>query len=195
MVAPANGLIANFDDPAKGIAIPGAIITYGEPKVGGPSAPTYSISGGALNIKVNAAPTTTPQSAGLEVQFNSGMDASAFTGVRFTIRGAFSGCSLQYAIGDVEHQDAATGAPLATGAPGSYPHQSRIAAEDLTSEPRTITAPFAHADIKGNPAKATDTTKLIYVLWFFIVPVATEGDGGNQVCTGDITIDDIRFYR
>jgi hypothetical protein len=195
VVAPKDGLIANFDDASRPIAIPGDIFTYGEPKVGGPSAPTYATSGGALNIKVSAAPTTTPQYAGLQVRFDRCMDASAFTGVRFTIRGSFSGCALQYATGDVDHEAVTTGAPLAAGAPGSYPHQSRIAAEDLTSAPRTIMAPFAHADIQGNPSKATDAHKLIYALWYFIVPVATEGDGGNPACTGDVTIDDIRFYR
>jgi hypothetical protein len=115
--------------------------------------------------------------------------------VRFTIRGAVSGCALQYAVGDVDHEDVASGAPLAAGPIGSYPPQNRIAAEDLTSAPRTIVAPFAHADIQGSPAKPIDASKLIHVLWYFIVPVATEGDGGNPMCTGDVTIDDVRFYR
>jgi hypothetical protein len=195
-VAPTNGLIADFDDAATGgIAIPGAIVTFLEPKVGGPGSPIYSTSGGALDIKVNVTPTATPQFAGLVVRFNNCIDASAFTGVRFTIRGAFSGCSLQYATGDVDHEDVAMGAPLAAGPIGSYPPQNRIAADDLTSASRTIMAPFARTDIQGSPSKPIDATKLISVLWVFIVPVATEGDDGNQMCTGNVTIDDIRFYR
>ena len=56
-------------------------------------------------------------------------------------------------------------------------------------------APFAHADIQGNPSKPIDATKLIDVLWDFVVPMAAEGDDGNQMCTGEVTIDNIRFYR
>jgi hypothetical protein len=195
-VAPADGLIADFADAAAGgMEIPGAIITYAEPKVGGPGSPTYSTSGGALNIRVNAAPTATPQFAGTMVRFNNCIDARAFTGVRFTIHGAVSGCSLQYATGDVDHEDVTMGAPLATGPIGSYPPQNRIAADDLTSTPRTIMAPFARTDIQGSPSKPIDATKLIFVLWQFIVPVAAEGDSGNQTCTGNVTIDDIRFYH
>jgi hypothetical protein len=195
-LAPKSGLIADFDDAAtEGIAIPGAIVTFLEPKVSGPSSPIYSTSGGALNIKVNLAPKATPQFAGLVVSFNNCIDASAFTGVRFTIRGAFSGCGLQYGTGDVDHEDVAMGARLAAGPIGSYPPQNRIAADELTSASRTITAPFARTDIAGSPSKPIDATKLISVLWDFIVPVAAEGDDGNHMCTGDVTIDDIRFYR
>jgi hypothetical protein len=195
-VAPADGLIADFADAAAGgIEIPGGIVTYADPKVGGPGSPTYSTSGGALNIRVNVAPAATPQFAGTMVRFNTCIDASAFAGVRFTIRGAFSGCSLQYATGDVEHEDVSMGAPFATGPIGSYPPQNRIAAEDLTSTPRTIMAPFARTDILGSPAKPIDATKLIFVLWQFIVPVATEGESGNEKCIGNITIDDIHFYH
>ena len=193
-MAPADGLIADFAD-GGGIEIPGRIVTYAGRKVGGPSSPTYTTTGGALTITVNVSPTSKPQFLGTVVGFDKCVDASAFSGVQFTINGSFSGCQMQYATGDVSHQDATLGSPFASGAPGSYPPQFRIAPDDLTSTPRTIKAPFASPDIQGNPAAALDPTKLIFTLWQFTVPVAPEDDGGIEMCTGSVTIDNVRLYR
>jgi hypothetical protein len=198
--APADGLIADFTDAGggpklAGIEISGGILTYAAPKVGGPGSPTYTTTGGALNLRVSVSPTSTPQFVGAVVHFNNCIDASAFAGVQFTISGSFSGCSMQYATGDVEHQDMTVGSTFATGPVGSYPPQNRIAADDLTSTPRTIMAPFVGSDIQGSPATPLDSTKLIATLWQFTVPVAAEGDNAPQMCTGSVTIDDVKFYH
>jgi hypothetical protein len=198
--APANGLIADFSDVGggaklAGIEVSGKIVTYAGHKLGGPGSPTYTTTGGALNIRVSAAPTSTPQFLGAVVSFNNCIDASAFVGVQFTISGSFSGCTMQYATGDVEHQDVTMASTFATGPVGSYPPQNRIAAGDLTSTPRTIKAPFVGSDIQGSPRTALDASKLIFTLWQFSVPVAAEDGGENPKCTGNITIDDIKFYR
>jgi hypothetical protein len=198
--APADGLIADFTDAGGGantggIEIAGGIVTYAAPKVGGPGSPTYTTTGGALHIRVSAAPTSTPQFLGAVIAFSNCIDASAFTGVQFTISGSFSGCTMQYATGDVEHQDMTLGSTFATGLAGSYPPQNRLAADEMTSAPRTIKAPFVVSDIKGSPPAPLDPSKLISTIWQFTVPVAAEGESDNPMCTGAITIDDIRFYR
>lgn len=194
--APADGLVADFVDAGDGgIEISGGIVTYAAPKVSGLGSPTYTNAGGTLNISVNAAPISTPQFLGVVVVFNKCIDASAFTGVQFTISGSFSGCSLQYATGDVEHQDLTLASTFATGPVGSYPPQNRLAADEMTSAPRTIKAPFAVSDIQGSPPMRLDSSKLTTTQWQFTVPVAPYDDGGIQTCTGRITIDDIKFYR
>jgi hypothetical protein len=198
--APANGLIADFTDAGDGanrggIEIAGGIVTYAAPKVGGPGSPTYTTTGGALHIRVSAAPTSTPQFLGAVIAFSNCIDASAFTGVQFTISGSFSGCTMQYATGDVEHQDMTLGSAFATGPAGSYPPQDRLAVDEMTSAPRTIKAPFVVSDIKGSPPAPLDPSKLISTIWQFTVPVAAEGASDNPICTGAVTIDDIRFYH
>jgi hypothetical protein len=195
-MAPADGFIADFAEAgSRGIEISGGIVTYPAPKVGGPSSPGYTIAGGALTVTVNVSPTSKPQFVGALVSFDKCIDASAFSGVQFTISGSLSGCQMQYATGDVAHQDITLGSRYASGPAGAYPPQFRIAADDLTSTSRTIKAPFARPDIRGNPATAFDPTKLIFTLWQFTVPVAPEDDGGIEMCTGSVTIDDVRFYR
>ena len=194
--APADGLIADFTNPdGGGIRIPGEIVTYAAPKVAGLGAATYTTSQGALTVKVKAAPTSTPQFLGVVVAFSNCIDASGFAGVQFTISGSLSGCPMQYATGDVEHQDMTFAAPIATGSVGSYPPQNRIAVDELKSVPRTIKAPFVATDIRGNPPVPLDSSKLISTLWQFSVPVAAEGENYNPLCTGSLTIDDIKFYR
>ena len=195
-MAPADGLIADFADvDSKGIEISGGIITWAAPKAVNPAAPTYTTSGGALTITVNLSPTSTPQFVGALVSFNNCIDASAFSGVQFTLNGSLSGCQMGYATGDVAHQDMTFGSTYATGPAGAYAPQTRIAADALTSTSRTIKVPFASYDNPGSPTTAIDPTKLIFTQWQFTVPVAPEDDGGIETCTGSVTIDDVRFYR
>ena len=198
--APADGLIADFNDAGGGakpggIEIWGEVLTYAVPKLGGAGSTISTTTGGALTIKVSAAPASTPQFLGALVSFNKCIDASGFTGVQFTISGSFFGCTMQYATGDVEHQDITVGSTFATGPAGSYPPQNRIAADDLTSAPRTIKVPFVGNDIQGSPRTRLDTTRLISTLWQFSVPVAAEDGDDNPLCTGSVTIDDVKFYH
>jgi len=195
-MAPADGLIADFAEAdSKGIEISGGIITWAAPKAVNPAVPTYTTSGGALTITVNLSPTSTPQFVGALVNFNKCIDASAFSGVQFTLNGSLSGCQMGYSTGDVAHQDMTFGSAYATGPAGSYAPQTRIAALDLTSTSRTIKVPFARYDNQGSPATALDPTKLIFTQWQFTVPVAPDDGGGIEMCAGSVTIDDVRFYR
>ena len=193
--APADGLIADFKDAGGGIEISGGIVTYAAPKVAGLGSASYTTTGGALAITVNTAPVSKPQFLGVVVAFDKCIDARAFTGVQFTISGSFSGCSLQFATGDAEHQDMTFASSFATGPAGSYPPQDRIAADEMTATPRIVKAPFAVTDVQGSPAVPLDPSKLISTQWQFTVPVAAEGETDNPMCKGSVTVDNVKFYR
>ena len=193
--APADGLVADFKDAGGGIEIPGGIVTYAAPKVAGLGSASYTTTGGTLNIKVSAAPVSKPQFLGVVVAFDKCIDARAFTGVQFTISGSFTGCTLQYATNDVGHQDMTFDSTFAAGPAGSYPPQNRIGADEMTATPRTIKAPFSVSDIQGSPPARLDPSKLISTQWQITVPVAAEGETDNPMCTGSVTIDDVKFYR
>ena len=101
---------------------------------------------------------------------------------------------MQYATGDVEHQDMTFAAPFATGAVGLLP-QNRIAVDELQSVPRTIRAPFVASDIRGNPPAGSRFKQADFYALAVLRPVAAEGENDNPLCTGSLTIGDIRFYR
>ena len=200
--APSNGLIADFSDPAGGpdaggIEIMGGIVTWGGGTLGGPGSPTYTTSGGALNITESAPATSAAQYVGLEVYFNNCVDASAFAGVQFTISGSFSGCTIQYATDDSAHGDATLPMPNphATGPAGSYWLQAPLTVAEVTSTPMTVSMPFtgAGAPSGGSPdGLALDPTKLEGVLWQLTIAANA---GGAPGCTANLTIDDVKFYR
>jgi hypothetical protein len=198
--APATGLISAFPSSdgvvsGQANAIPAKIITYGLPKPVGPGSHAYTTTGGNLNIQLNAPATSHPQMLGTAIQFDGCIDASAFTGVQFTASGSFSGCSLVYATGDVEHEDVTKSSTFAAGPEGSYVPQHKIAADDLSSTPRTIKLPFATTDIRGNPPTPLDPAKLIFTLWQFVVPIAADDGTATPPCSASLTIRDLTFYR
>jgi hypothetical protein len=202
--APADGLIADFmngtpvaDPTGGGSRSLGGIVTFGPPGIiYGPASPTYSVTGGTLNITESAPATSVDQHVGLAVDFNNCIDASAFTGVQFTISGSFSGCSIGYGTADSEHDDSTFEIPHATGPAGSYLPLAQLTAAQVTSTPMPISMPFngTGAPSYGNPASALDPTKLTEVEWVFTIPAAAAGDGGTPMCTANLTIDNVKFY-
>jgi hypothetical protein len=188
--APTGGLIADFTDPEGGISVSGArLLAF---PVGSPSAPTYSIENGALHVTVNTPATSASQYLGVVIAFGyTCMDATAFSGVQFSISGSFSGCAMHYATCDVEHQDVTSGAPHATGPAGSYQPQFSIASSQVTATVDTLRVPFG-AQLGGSPLTPIDKAKIILALWQFDVPPAT-GTVSNS-CVVDITIDDVELY-
>jgi hypothetical protein len=119
--------------------------------------------------------------------FDGCVDAHGFAGVQFSLSGSLSGCSMTYASIDPEHQYYQDGGP--------YPPQKRISTDEVTSTPRTITAPFLNPEIQGNPATPVDASKLAAIQWAIIVPVAPEDGNAATPCTGKIFIDDVKLYR
>jgi hypothetical protein len=191
--APAGGLIADFMGPDGGVNLGGGFFAYSS---SGPGAPVISTAGGILHVTEDQVAMSAVQYVGAGLYFNNCIDATAFTGVAFSISGAMSGCSMQFATGDVEHQDPSTTPGFATGPAGGYPPQTPIPAGDVTVSPQVVKVPFAGTTIPGNPATPLDPQKEIFVFWQFTIPAATAtpADGAPASCTADLTIDDVTFY-
>jgi hypothetical protein len=212
MAAPSNRLIADFSGPDGGglqipdgglaidagpfptsvVEIGGQLIAY---PLGSASAPAYNLSGGALHVTVNTPVTSAPQYVGMFLGFTECIDATAFTGVSFTISGSLAGCTVQFETGDVEHTDSTVNTYLGTGAAGSYPPQFNLDASQITTAPQTLMMLFTSANY-GNPQTPTDKTKLIDLIWQFVVPPAASStaDAAPAACVGAITIDNVSFY-
>lgn len=190
VLAPADGLIADFSDPAGGINFADSqILTY---PIGSTSAPTYTSASGALHITVNRVATSQPQYLGVVLATSKNcIDATAFTGVQFSISGSFSGCTMQYDANDDVHQDDTTGAPHASGVAGSYPPQTMIPSTEVTSTAQVLKMPFSD-QVGGSPATPLDRARLILVAWQFTVDATTSSTPSS--CLADLTIDDVRFY-
>jgi hypothetical protein len=193
MVAPSDGLIADFAGPDGGLEINGGVFTY---PLGSASTPAHSVLDGVLHVTEDAPATSAIEYLGFGVGFKDCVDATAFTGVSFTISGSFSGCTMQYATGDVEHQDSTTDSYFATGPAGSYPPQRTLTANEITAAPQTLMMPFTGSTIFGSPQTPLDKKKLVLVLWQFTVPAAatSTADAAPAACVADITIDNVSFY-
>lgn len=184
--APSNGIIATFDggdEPLepRTLAFP----------VGGNVVPHFEFEDGGLHVTAEVPATAEKQYPGIALGFNGCVDASAFDGVEFSISGSFSGCSLTFASGDAAHQDATTGAPIATGAPGAFQPQTLIAGRMDSSEAVPLRVPFTQ-QTGGNPDSPIDASELIFMLWQLNVP--TGGDDAEP-CLADLRIDDVKFYK
>lgn len=78
---------------------------------------------------------------------------------------------------------------------GPYPPQLPIPVAELTSQPRTMKAPFRNPGIQGNPATPTDASKLAFVQRLVILPVGSSDGSPVPPCTGTIAIDGVKLYR
>ena len=190
MTAPAGGLIADFGDADGGVnTLAARFLAF---PIGSTSAPTYTTTNGALHITVNTPATADSQYLGVVIAFGyTCVDATAFSGVQFSISGSFSGCEMRYATCDVEHQDVTSGARHATGPAGAYQPQYGIAANQVTSTVNTLKVPFS-GQSGGSPATPIDQSKLILALWQF--DIAPAAGTAPSSCVADITVDDVRFY-
>jgi hypothetical protein len=188
VAAPADGLVTAFTSPGGGVEAAVAVGPAG-------SKPAFTTDG-ALHIIVDAPVLSTSQVLLVDLPFQECLDASAFTGLQFSISGSLSGCTLGEATQDSAHlpYDASrtTGVgAFGTGAPGSVPNSTVLTADQITPEPQTVTMPFA-AQANGVPATPTDESKLRWLDWVFVVDPYIVG--GPTVCAGDVTIKDVKFY-
>jgi hypothetical protein len=181
VAAPADGLIADFTETDAGINILGGAPFAYPP--GSASAPAYTTTGGSLHVTVNAPATPEAQYLGVIIGPEIDcMDATAFTGVQFSISGVFAGCSFQYASADDEHVGAAA---------GNYQPKREIASSELTTTPQTLKMPFS-GQVGGNPAVPIDKSQLVGIFWEFdVAPIIGTTPSS---CVADITIDDVKFY-
>jgi hypothetical protein len=188
-VAPADGQITAFAGSGDGVDILG---TFGVGARG--PAPTYTTEG-ALHMTLNAPVTSTSQVLRVDLQFNGCVDATRFEGVRFSIGGSVSGCTLAFAARDSAHVYY-DGTPMArerygTGPTGAHAPFTTLTAAQLTSAPQTLMIPFA-SQSGGVPETPIDRSKLTDLKWIFFVDPSTPG--GPASCTADVTVDDVRFY-
>jgi len=181
--APADGLISDFS--GKG-GLPGQISTAVPPDSSGVTL-SQTMDAGRLVVDVKGAASAKPQVLTVTRVFDGCVDAHGFAGVQFSLSGSLSGCSMTYATIDPEHQWYQAGGP--------YPPQKKISADEVTSTPRTITAPFLNPEIPGSPATPVDASKLAAIQWLIIVPVAPEDGNAATACAGKIFINDIKLYH
>lgn len=211
---PAAMLITDFSDAVPGAADAGASgskFTFGTATTvqGGVSvfknpmstAGTVAVSGGALTFTATVSAAGTGQDLypynGFVVYINGPActDASQYTGVSFSISGDPGMCGLVFSINDAEHGDSTTGADMRfTGPAGAYAPQLLIGSM-VSSAKTTIQVPFKGAAFaNGNPAyDATvgiDPKAIAGVQWQF-----TNTSTSTAPCTGNITVDDITFYK
>lgn len=177
--AAADGVLADFSTKQGNVS---AVVPASYPPT---TTLTQTHDGGKLVVNAHGVPGEKPQFLTVTMLFDGCLDASAFTGVQFSLGGSLSGCALQFGSVDPEHQFITPDGP--------YPPQTRIA--EVTSEPRTITAPFRSPDIQGRPAKPVDASKLVFLQWMVIVPVGSHDGSPVPSCTGNLVIDDVKLYR
>ena len=172
--------------------IVGGTFTY--PQGGGLPPPSLSIEprGADQALRVTARPGTpiNSQAAGLGFGIGWGatdgqcLDATGYSGVRFTIEGTLGTCQLLVGVNfsrdlDVRLNSAGTCPP---GNP-CYGPTTGI----LTPNTGTLEARFADMS-GGSPVDRVDATTLDGVLWTLIAPL----DGS---CVASFTIDDVVFFR
>ena len=156
--------------------------------------PTYDTSTDALVVSLDTGPPSTQfPYAYIGLPFNACVNASAYTGVQFTIGGTLSaGCTIEFITVDREHSTIANhgtcpdSISTTTGCYGA----SKVFA--LPAIPTTVKVAFA--DQTGGGAAPTsapvDPGEILDVQWQVNIP-ASVGAGG---CTGSFTIDNVDFY-
>jgi hypothetical protein len=184
--APTSGLIADFMGDG-GIELGGAIYAYG-----GIAQPTYSLGNGTFNVMEAHGATSAPQYVGILIGFTACVDASAFTGVEFSLDGSASGCTIQYSTNDAPHDDMVTD-PKGTCTLGGqcYSPQAAIT-EPLPTASTVVMEPFI-TTAGGNPSLPTDPKQLTAVQWQFTIAATAEG-GTPGTCMANLNIKNVKFY-
>jgi hypothetical protein len=185
--APADGHIATFLGADSAPVIPGHVVATGAP------APTHTADG-TLHITLDA-PATSHEHVVVD-RFEDCVDATAFTGVQFSISGSLSGCTLGYFTEDSVHlYDDGSPTSYAShgiGRPATLPPVTKLTAAQVTSVARTVRVPFA-AQSGGVPDRPIETAKVTGVGWMFLV----DPSNGTTTpdCVADLTIEDVSFYE
>jgi hypothetical protein len=183
VVAPSNGATVAFAGDAQ-------IRPYGPS-----TTPTsYSQAGGILNIQEAQDAGSAPAYPGLTLFFSGPcVDASAFSGVEFTLEGTLSGCTMQYATAFTE--DAYNGGNNIGSCTDSLCYEPQT---DLLPTPTAtvVQIPWAVTleSIPGHPvANPDDPASITGLEWQFTVPQAT--DAGTNTCVANVNISNLEFYR
>lgn len=183
-VTPTAPLIADFVGTGAdaGIEIIGGISTYASPS-GSTAAPTYSISGGALNITESGTPNAAPQYVGTVLYFNDCINASSFTGVKFDISGTMTGCTMQYSTNFMEDDANSSDPKGSCTASSCYAPQKTVTP---TTTSTTVSVPFVGGGTGGAPVTTVDTAALTGIQWQFTI--------GTANCVANVSVTNITFY-
>jgi hypothetical protein len=130
---------------------------------------------GLIAVATPGAPADTTNTwLGFGVEFAC-KNASAFTGVQFTLAGTLGSCTLGFSVGSYENEPCAAGACY-----------SGLSPETL--QPGTDTVHFT--DITGGyPFKGVDPTSVVNVQWTLGVPTAI----GTPPCEAKFTVSNVHF--
>jgi len=154
---------------------------------------TLSLSGGALTFTaiVEAPSSSDPYPYNTFALYFDGpacVDASAYSGVSFTLGENLRSCSqLTFDFADAEH-----GRPEGNPDQGLCmdPSSTSCFPSDFLVSPATTSVLFTRApDFPGLPVAAVDPTKLTAVRWTFSQPA-----GATEACFGSVTIDNVSFF-
>jgi hypothetical protein len=196
--APAGATIADFSAADGGIAAMFGTFVYGDTPP-----PSFTVSGGAVNVTDNVVMSSKAHYQGFGIYFNGNaagtdcVDASSFAGVQFDLSGSLTGtgCAMVFSINDAEHGVAGGTDPKPSGPAGSYSPQLTLTSSQITTAKQTIMVPWsapAFSNGAASPATAVDPTKLTGVQWQMAVPAAA-GDAGGE-CDWNVNISNVKFY-
>lgn len=157
--------------------------------------PMVDATSGALVITLDTGEGTTETSAYpyayIGLPFNACVDASTYTGVKFTISGTISdGCTLQFSTVDKEHNEPSNNGTCDKTMTSGGACYASAKSFTLTSDPTDVTINFAD-QLNGGAAadaKVVDPTEILGVQWQFNVPV-------GKTCTAMVTIDNVNFSK
>ena len=196
VLAPSNGIIADFSGADGGIPIMGGLTVYG-----GTAQPSYTVNTGSVDVSEAAgASAAGPRYAGFVLFFNNCVNACAFQGVSFSIKGSIDGCTMQFSSNFTE--DVCNDGTTNTDPKGSYKfdagatcpaYSPQVPITGITATAQTIKVSFTDTKLIGGvPDMTVDNGHLTGVQWQFTI--AQAGDGAPSACIANINISDVKFY-
>jgi len=189
-MAPSMALITDFSMTSPGMS-GGAVFTYKGGGVSGGAVsygtggPMVAMTSGAMTLKMNTAATAAAQYVGASLYFDNCVDASAYKGIKFSLGGTLTGCTMQYSTNDSEHTSSSTDTKGSCVATSCYAPQKPI--DTIPASPSPMTVLWGDATNAGAPSSPVDPAKLTSIQWQFTIAA------GTGSCSGTITIDDISF--
>ena len=184
---PAPRLCTGFPPPTASITAmtPPFPYTFAAPGLTPPDvAPIVAPDGSLQGLQVAATPGTSSDPfnawSGAGLPFPGCVDASAYTGVRFTIAGDLGTCSLMFGVTPTEQQaDEFGGACI-----------DAVCTPPFFAPVTTGTSTILFSQLGGNvPAGPVDVSRLQNIQWTLNVPT----DGVSAPCNAAFSITDISF--
>jgi hypothetical protein len=184
---PAPRLCTGFPPPTASITsiTPPFPYTFAAPGLIAPSAAPIVASDGSLQgLQVVAAPGVSSDPfnawAGAGLPFPGCVDASAYTGVRFTITGDLGTCALMFGVTPTEQQADEFGGACT----------DPVCTPPFFTPVTTGTNTILFSQLGGNvPAGPVDASRLQNIQWTLNVPT----DGVSAPCNAAFSITDISF--